>query len=214
MSKKETTDLISSLCENHSDVKTMSSPFLRAFVIFTVVILYNVIGVYFFDTMRSDMGMLISNPYMIFEMLLVVTIGICAVIAMSLLMLPDMKGQKWFLAVPTTLSIVFLLWVSIRFLDEGYIPHHTDMSGMCFKCGLLYAGVPTFLVVAFARQGASTHRIWLTVMATLTAVSVAWVSLRFVCSMDSAIHVFVDHMLPFTVIGCVFGMFSRRLFSW
>lgn len=216
MSKEtETKDLITNLCDEHNRVAPSMNPFKRAFLAFSVIVLYNITMVHFFDTLRPNLDILVSDPYMIFEILMAVIIGITSVVAMSLLMVPDVKGHKWFLAVPTTLSFVFLLWIGISFLEEGYASEYSKgISTLCFQDGLVYAGLPTFLVVFLARRGASAHSLWLSMTATLSVISIAWISLRFICSMDSALHIFVDHMLPFALIGFVLGIFSRRLFSW
>ncbi|MGB1076705.1 MAG: NrsF family protein [Bdellovibrionales bacterium] len=212
--RKKTEELISNLCEDHHKVKTMGCAYKRALYIMATIVIYNVLIIKFFDVVRHDISDVMHSATMLYELIIAFSIGASAVLAMSLLMIPDMKGHKWFLSVPTTISLTFLLWMSVNFFQQGYNMEHVHPGGPCFVDGILYAGLPTFIAVVIARRGATAHRIWLTVMAALSASSIGWISLRFVCALDSASHVFVDHVLPFALIGILLGVLSKRLFSW
>lgn len=211
---KSTKDLISSLCEEHEGVKCLACPIKRAIGIFSLIVLYNLIVVSFFDTMRHDVSEFLYDPSILYEIVLIIVMGMAATLSASYLMVPDMKGQKWLLSVPTTLLGAFSIWMIISFMDQGYKSDELHILGRCLFDGVIYASLPAFFIVYIVRRGASVHQWWLTAMSVLSVACMGWVSLRFVCSVDNATHIFIDHIFPFTIIGLVLALLSKRLFSW
>jgi len=206
-------DLVSQLCADHKEIKPLGCALKRSFVLIFSIIAYNLIAIQF-DNVRHNIDVLLSNEFFFFELILVLSIGIMATIASSYLMIPDMKRQKWLLTVPVVLLGVFLLWILTSFLGQGYESEYIGINQTCFLDGVIYATFPTLLMILIVRRGASTHRNWQTLMATLSAIPFGWISLRFVCTVDNASHIFIDHVFPFVLIGIGLSMFSRKLFSW
>ncbi len=212
-SNETTQDLVNSLCATHNGTVPLCCPYRRAAAMLSLIVLYNVI-VLKLDTYRPDLNFAVTNQALIFEIILAGVIAVASAVTTALLMVPNMYERKWMLPVSLMLLFTFGLWIVASFYVQNYEHYTIHFMGECFKDGIIYTSLPTFVVVLLTRNGACTHRYLMTLFSTVTVASVGWISLRFICTVDNASHIFIDHMLPFTVIGVVLGLFSKKLFSW
>lgn len=214
MSTQETTkQLISRLCNEHSEVKCLGCPYKRAVTMILIVFIYNAVMV-LLDTMRGDMNQIMTSTTFLFEISLSLLISITTFIAISLMMIPDMAGKKWFLTIPMTLLGVFLMWMGTSFFDQGHIQEHVFPNSGCFKDGILYALLPIAIVIWKLKNGATTHSSWTIFLSIISVTFVGWISLRLVCQLDTPSHIFINHFLPFVAVGAATGLFARKYFSW
>lgn len=212
MSEEKLDKLIDGLCDCHTVVKPMVHPLKRIlpFLVFAVIYLG---GLVYFAGIRHDITDKFTDPAFLIENTLMIFVLTTAAICSSFLCVPDMRGQKWMIAMPLTALGIFTVWSIIRAWSEGlYMPHlHFDH---CMGEGLFMASVPLTTVVFMVRRGATTHPYLSALMSVLYAGGLAYVGLRLTCSMDTVGHATVSHLIPYLFVGTAFGLGARRLYKW
>ncbi|MBN8521858.1 MAG: DUF1109 family protein [Alphaproteobacteria bacterium] len=165
-----------------------------------------------FYGVRYDWAEAITNPVFLLETGGVLFIWVTALMAASLLRVPDMGGQRFLLSLPLLMMGVIALWVLYRSLTEGmdleFSWHH------CCENGIVFGAVPLLLLTYLSRMGTTTHPYLMALMNSLAVGSAGWVGLRLTCPMEDVGHGFIYHFLPFVMIGSLFVLLARRLFRW
>ena len=203
---------IAQLTSDLEPVKKLAHPALRAALWIVAVAIYAACAVVFIG-IRDDIYDALVNPAFIFETLMGTGLFVLSAVAVLYMCIPDMSGHKWLLSVTYTLAGTFCLWIGIQWFAQGMkMPHmHWDH---CMTEGLVMTLVPLVIMFFMTRQGATT-RPYTTALLTIIAVSaLAYVGLRFTCSMDAVWHSFLGHIMPFVVIGVLSGLAARKLYKW
>jgi hypothetical protein len=162
---------------------------------------------------RHDVAEKLRDSVFLFENIVIAALGIVSVIASAYLMIPDMRGKKWLLSVSFTLAVIFVLWNIVKAFSDGlHLPHLR--FDHCMKEGLFVAFIPMMALIFFMRSGSTTKPLIMAFMNIFAGASIAYISLRFTCSMDTVGHSTVMHLTPYVVIGSVLGLLARRFYKW
>ena len=205
-------DLIEELSEELTEVKVVRNPlelsmFWSLLAITYIAVVIVVLGV------RGDIDHKIHDPVYIFELLHVIAISLSAAICSSCLCIPDIRGQRWMLAIPTSLFAAFITWVSLRLGLESY-----DMSGFswghCHSDSIAFGAIPAFMILFFSMRGKTTHPHMMSLMNILSVGAVGYLGLRITCASDDIGHLLGFHILPYLLFGIVITIVGKRIFRW
>lgn len=207
-------DLINDLSSDIKPVKKLAHPLLRVFP-WVIVSLAYMVGVVHFLGVRYDFQDIMRDETFIFEMVLLFCLSLTAAYAAGLASIPDMREQKWFLAVPTTIFGVFVLWIGSKLVTEMPDMSFSKFSWHhCFSDGLMLAFMPIVVMVFLVRKGCTTMPRWACFMSILAVGGLGWAALRISCGMDLIGHVFVYHFTPFLILGSLLGLFAHKIYKW
>lgn len=204
--------LIEKLCDDLEPVKCTRHPLLCSST--WVVVSAIIMGLLIWKIgVRADLADIMHVPEFFFEIILVACIGISATYCAALLRVPDMRGHNWALTVPLTMTGVLALWKGIYIALGHFHMPHLDFHH-CMGEGLLIVAAPGLFMFVMAAQGFTTRPVWMSVMNGLAVASVGYLALRFTCASEDLGHALYTHLLPFIVVGTVFGFLARRLYKW
>ncbi|MCB9991799.1 MAG: DUF1109 domain-containing protein [Rhodospirillales bacterium] len=210
--EKDIDTLIDDLSADLSPVKRIFKPFLWVSPWFVVAMAY-LGGVINFLGLRMDLSTKIHEMPFIFEMGLTGMIAVSAGYSAGWLAIPDMREQRWMLAVPTTFFAVFMLFILSAVITSGV--HIESLSWHhCFSDALLMAVVPISTLMLLLKRGATTHPYWMSFMSVLSVGALGWASLRLTCPADHLGHTLLFHFLPFILCAVVLGSLARRIYRW
>lgn len=205
--------LINNLSDELEEVKPLCHPLTRMFPLLLVSFTY-VLAVIALLGLRDDwMLKMFHDIQFLFEFVLALSVSVSAGLALGWLSIPDMRGQKWVLAVPFTLTAVFMFWALLRMLFEVDDHFHFQLNH-CTLDGIFMLILPIGVLTFFSRRGATTHPHLSALMTVLSFSGLAWAGLRLTCGADSFSHAFLMHFVPFIAIGVLFGIFARKIFRW
>lgn len=205
-------DLIASLSDELEPVKTAKHPLFYALPWLAVALAFSVYIIYRVG-IRHDALVKLHDTVFLFETILVGALGISAAIASGYLMVPDMRGKKWLVSVTATIAVVFLLWNVVKSFAEGLHMPHLNIDH-CMQEGLFIAFIPMMALIFFMRGGTTTRPMVMALMNILAGASIAYIGLRFTCSMDTVGHSTIMHLAPYIVVGSLIGLTARRLYKW
>ncbi len=212
MSDQSTETLIDNLTEELSPMRRLVHPSLRALPWVALAMAY-VAGVVNYLGLRPDLFAQFENSTFLFETGLMFFITLTAVLASAFLCVPDMRGRKWLVSVPSTLFLAFLLWTITRSFTEGiHMPAiHWDH---CFQDRALMGFVPAVAIMFLGTRGATTRPRMMALMNILAVGALGYIGLRFTCSLDTVGHAALYHLFPFIVFGSALGFAARRIYRW
>lgn len=210
--KQNTESLITSLSDDLSEVKCMGHPMRRVALWAVLAVSYTVLMVVFF-VIRPDFETKLHDPHYVFELTYILAISISSMVCSSWLCVPDMRGQKWMLAVPMTLFVVFTLQIVLRTAMEShevpkFLVHH------CMTDSIVFGVVPAFMIVLLSIKGKTTRPFAMSFMNALAVGSMGYLGLRVVCMSDDIGHLYAYHLLPYIIFGIVISMVGRRIYRW
>jgi len=212
MSEENFNKFIDGLADDLEPVKPLAHPLQRILPFFIFAVMYVGALVYFVGV-RHDILNKFSDPSFLIENALMVFILVTAGLSSSFLSVPDMRGQKWLIALPFTGIGVFCVWSLIRAYTEGlHMPQlHLDH---CMGEGVFMAVVPLTMVLFMMKKGATTRPRLTALMNLVFAAGLGYVGLRFTCMMDTVGHATISHLLPYLAIGTLMGMAAKKLYKW
>lgn len=209
---KKVNDLIGNLCEDLEPVKCRC-PYRQIVPWFVLSIAY-LIGAVAFLGLRHDLSDRLVDSVFLFETGIAIAMLVTAALTSSLLNFPDACQKDWMKAVPVTLFAVFVLWVIVRSIEEGMGITATLHLTHCAHEGILMEAIPIIALVIITMRGYTTQPYWSMAMNILAVSALGWIGLRLTCSMDEMGHTFLNHLLPFAIVGAGLGFFARKLFRW
>lgn len=204
--------LIENLTAELLPVRPLRHPLVRSLPFVVLALLYTS-GVVWHLGLRPDLVHKFKDTVFLFETGLAGFIALSAALASVWTCVPDMRGQKWVLALPLVSVGVFLFWTGLRAWTEGAsIP--TPHWDHCFEDALLLGALPAAFVIVLSRKGATTCPRTTAGMNILSTAALGYVGLRFTCMLDTVGHTALYHLLPFLVLGGILGLTARRLYRW
>ncbi len=210
--EKNTQDLISSLSDDLSEVKSFPHPMKRAVLWSFIAIAYVVVVVAFLG-IRTDISDKFNDPIYIFELSQILAIAVSAGFCSLWLCIPDMRGQNWMIAVPLSLFAVFFLWVGLRTildLHKGFEVHWSH----CQTDSILFGFVPALSIFFLSTKGKTTHPNLIALMSILSVGALGYLGLRITCSSDDVGHLCSYHILPYFLFGIGVSLLARRIYRW
>ena len=162
---------------------------------------------------RGDIEEKLNDAIFLYEVISAALIVLSAASASLWLCVPDIRGQRWVLAVPLTLFANFLIWLCVKACEEGvhFPAFHVDH---CMYEGFYMMGVPAAALMFISYRGSTTHPYLMVFMNMLCASFIAYLGLRFTCMMDTIGHSFVYHIIPYVVAGTIIGTLARKIYKW
>jgi hypothetical protein len=175
------------------------------------------IGIQFFLELRTDLLAQFSRPMFTLEILLLVLLTVCSATAALLAMYPDVYQKPRLLNVPYAVFMALVAFMLVQFL----LPHDIRMvipplDGQAMECAICIASVallPSALIFALLRKGASVYPWRAGSFAMLAASGIGCLTLRLAEANDSLLHLAVWHYLPtlfFAGLGAVIGRLVLR----
>jgi hypothetical protein len=215
VSEKEsqsTDDLIGKLC-NELEPTPPRCPYRRVSVWLLLSLVY-LGAVVAYLGIRPDIQERLMDSVFLFETSLAFIMLVTASLASSWLSFPDCIQRTWMKIVPATIFGVFVLWIIVRSIEEQMGLMATLHIGHCAHEGILMEAIPIIALVIITMKGHTTQPYWSMFMNILAVSSLGWIGLRLTCSMDEMGHSFINHLLPFAIVGAGLGFFARKLFKW
>ncbi len=210
--KKNIEDLVTSLSNELKEIKVLQRPMLRALPWSLYGVLYIVIAIYFLG-LRNDFTLKLTDPLYIYELINILAISITATFCSVWLCVPDMRGQKWLIAVPTTLFISFLFWVSLRSMMETFNTPEMEWHH-CHLKSVIFGVIPAFAIWILATKGRTTHPNVMIFMNVLAVGGLGYLGLRLTCGSDDIAHLCFTHLLPYIVFGLIAALIGKRIYRW
>ena len=208
----KTDDLIGRLCDELAPTKACC-PYRQIIPWFVLSIAY-LVGAVLWVGLRHDLAERLTDSVFLFETGIAIAILVTAALTSSWLTFPDCHQKNWMKAVPVTLFSTFVLWVVARSIEEGMGLTSTIHFGHCAHEGIIMEVVPIVALIIITMRGHTTQPYWSMAMNILAVSALGWIGLRLTCSMDVMGHSFLNHLLPFAIIGAGLGFFARKLFKW
>ena len=203
---------IDKLCDDLEPVKCARHPLLCSSALVVVSAIATILMVLYVGV-RHDIADVVRNPNFVFEIVLSTLIGLSATYCTALLRVPDMRGQKWVLAVPLTMSGIFVLWKLIYIGLGHFTMPHLEFHH-CMEEGMMIAALPAIFMFLMVARGFTTRPVWMAVMNGLGIATIGYLALRFTCASEDLGHTLYTHLLPFIILGIVFGFLARRVYKW
>lgn len=214
MGIKETETLIGDLESRLEAVKPMYHPLKRILPWIGFMLAYMVGSAFFIIGIRPDIAAKFHETGFLFETGLTLAVSLVAALTASWLSVPDMRGQKWLLAVPVSLFAVFLFWFSLNIYNEGLHLPETLTFHKCAGDAMILGLLPIMALVFLTKTGATTRPYWMAFSSILSVGALGWAVLRFTCASDDTAHIALYHFLPFIVLGILLGIVARRVYHW
>lgn len=186
--------------------------------VFAVLIVY-AFGAQFYLGLRPDLAAQFSNPFFIAENGLLFVLALCGALASLHALYPDMLQRQWMIVTPFIIfsALVVLLTVSgMRdnpSLAMDFLAHENFAGMECTLCIGALSIIPSALLFALLRKGATTRPLVAGAIATLTAAAIGGLVLRLAEPADSSAHFILWHYLPtltFSGLGALLGKFLLR----
>ena len=163
--------------------------------------------------MRHDIMQRLGETEFLFEMILVVAMGLSAMVCTFFMRIPDMRGAGWLIPIPLTLLAMFSTFLLVRVITAD-MPMPEFHFHHCMAYGLLIAIAPGIFMFLMVMKGCTTRPYTMALMNGLALASVAYLTLRLTCPGDNIGHVLYTHIFPFILVGIIFGFLARRLYRW
>lgn len=207
-----TKDLIHSLTSDLEEVKCMAHPFKRTMMWLVFASAYMAF-ISFSIGIRWDFSEKLYDISFALEIFVVGAMSISAALCSLWLCVPDMRGQKLLLAVPSGLFAVFMVWLFTKvILSVDHMPilewHHCAQNA--FVLGVL----PVVSLLLLMGKGRTTHPKFMSFMNSLAVSGLGYIALRITCSAEDMGHIFVFHFMPYLLISFLIALLGRRIYRW
>lgn len=211
--KKDTKNLIDELTGQLEPVKVMPHPLRIVLPWLGFAILYISLAVAALS-IREDIFLKLKDPMYCFEMAMMLMISMSAAFSAMWLRVPDMRGQKWMLAVPLTAFSLFIIWTSLRAgLEDAQMPDLGIMC-MCILEATIFGAIPAMAIWFLSTRGRTTHPYLISLMNVLSIGGLGYVALRITCRDDDIAHIALYHIAPYMVFGIILALAGRTIYRW
>ncbi len=210
--REETDKLIDKLSLDCEPRRLMPHP-LKLAVPWVMFSFLYVVGVVFFQGFRTDIVQRLADPVFVFELVMASSLSISAALASIWLCIPDIRGQRWIIAVPTVLFAVFSFRLLLHvFLDSFHVP--AIHWNLCYMSSLIYGVLPALAIIFLSMRGKTTHPVLMAFMVSISVGGVGYIGLRLVCSSEDIGHICCYHVLPYVLFGFLVSLLGYRLYRW
>lgn len=210
--EKKTKSVIRDLCGDLHEVKLAPHPIKPALLWITFGFVYIAICL-FLTRIRGDIDAKLFDFAFVFELTITLSMAISAAFCAFWMCVPDMRGQKWMIAVPVTLFGVLFLWIGLQTVMVTYeFPnihwHH------CYKEAIIFGVIPAIAIVVFSLKGKTTHPAGLSVMNALAIGGFGYAAQRLSCGSDHIGHLCAYHVLPYFLFALFCVFIIRKIYRW
>lgn len=212
-----TNDLIASLSAEAKTSKPLPALKILGLSVLTVLAIYTV-GAQLFLGLRPDLSLQLTRPFFLSEIVLLALLTITSAVAAVLAMYPDAYQKPQLLKLPYA---IFLALVGL-ILFQLLMPHDPRMAMPegdihTIECALCIAGaalIPSALLFALLRKGASIRPLQAGSFAVLAASSVGGLTLRLAEENDSLMHLVSWHYVPTLLFAALGAVIGKKLLRW
>ena len=197
--------------------KPARSPHYWAVRLLAVLVVYGV-GTQLCLGLRPDLAIQITRPFFIGEIVLLVTLLFTSAIAGVLAMYPDAYQRPTLLTLPYAVFLLLLGLVAFQLtmpLDTRMVMPLPGAHGMeCTICIGSVALIPSALIFALLRKGASVRQFQAGAFAVLAASSIGCLTLRLAEANDSMMHLASWHYGPTVLFAALGAGIGKILLKW
>lgn len=206
----KTDDLIKNLASDAEPVKPIKP--LRDFTLWLSVTIGLTLLLSCSLGLRSDLFSKLSSTLFLLEIFFALSTGVLAALAANWLSVPDIRQQKWVVALP---FIPLFGLCAVATYDFSLAPSFDIVrSAYAVVDMLTVAIVPAVILFTMLRKAATTHRWAASIMAIMAVSSFGYVASRLVCRVDEPGQIFTCHLTPMFIIGVIGALFGVRLLKW
>lgn len=207
-----TDNLIDSLASELQEVKCACHPLKTALPWFIFAIIYLAFAIAVLGIRPDFSDRLLDSSYL-FELVLVMLMSISATFSSLWLCFPDMRGQRWMLAVPISLFAILMIWLGLR--TTMHLDHapHVYWSG-CINEALIFGLLPALTLALLAARGKTTQPQMMSFMNTIAIGGLGYLGLRITCSMEDMGHIMIYHFAPYIFIGFAIAAAGIKIYRW
>ncbi len=213
-----TADLIASLSAEAKPTKNLRAPAYWAWRLLAVLAVYGV-GCQIFLGLRPDLVAQLTRPLFALETLLLALLLMSSAVAAVLAMYPDAYQKPQLLKLPyiifATLAgvLAFPLWMPTD--PHMVMPEGVDVHAMeCAICIASVALIPSALIFALLRKGASVRPFHAGAFAVLAASAIGCLTLRLAEPNDSIMHLVQWHYVPTLLFAALGALAGKWLLKW
>ena len=212
----DTGDLIRQLSQEASPHAPLRSPGVLGARLLAVLMVYGM-GAQAFLGLRPDFAMQFMRPLFTLEIALLAALLIASATASVLAMYPDAYQKPIPLKLPYGVFFLLLILVGLQI----FMPHDARMAvpktthGMeCALCIASVALIPSALLFALLRKGASIRQFQAGTFAVLAASSIGCLTLRLAEENDSLAHLATWHYGPTLLFATIGAFLGKWLLKW
>jgi hypothetical protein len=169
---------------------------------------------------RPDFAVQLARPEFVLELLLLLIIIITSVLAAVHLAYPDSYQRSWLLRLPMLAGMAFvalLVALSLMPVSETMVIPKTPPHMACLLCtaciGVL-AIIPTALIMAIQRGGASVQPAQAGMYVVFAATALGCLMLRIEEQTDDIAHLVLWHYLPTLLFAAIGAWAGRKILRW
>jgi hypothetical protein len=212
----DTNDLIARLAKETKPDKPALRPGQIATRLLVVLIAY-AIGAQFLIGFRPDLISKLTGFWYEAEIttlwLLIITSVLAGIASMS----PDNFQRPNLLKLPYMVFGILLLIIAYQYFMP-LVPHTDagfETKGMeCAICLAALSIVPSALMFAYLRKGATVHPYQTGAFAVFTATGIGCITLRLAEANDSMMHLAIWHYLPTLLFAIIGAFLGKWLLKW
>lgn len=214
----DTNDLIAQLAQDTKPAKKPLHPGLLMLLLLGVLFVYS-IGAQVYLGLRPDLANRLTDPWFEAETValwfLIITSAVASITAMA----PDAYQKPIRLQLPYVVfaALIVILGYQMIFIQDmsKLVTEVTNTAGMeCSICIALISLIPSALIFALIRQGATVHPLMAGSYAVLTATGVGCFALRLAEPNDSLMHLTQWHYLPTLLFAMIGAALGKWLLKW
>lgn len=209
-----TEDLIKSMCSEGAK-KPLASPLAQLGIWFAISIVYISMLTIFFG-FRSDLSVKFSETLFIFEILLLLFIGLSSGLTALCFSRPDCHQKPNIQYIPFILLLMLALFFisfqpfCMKTLASTSITRRFDCAYMIFALSL----IPFASIFILVKQGATTKILLTSFFASISAGSLAYLSMRVIEQNDEIFHLLLWHVTPVFIISFIGSVIGKKIFKW
>lgn len=213
----DTNTLIDSLSGAATPAARISSPVYYSIRLVLVLAVY-ALGTQLFLGLRPDLAMQFTRPWFVAEIALLVALLFSSVGASVLSMYPDAYQKPRLLTLPYMLFALLCCMIGLQILLVPDPRMALPVAGLhCIECTICIGAVavlPTALIFALQRSGASVEPEKSGTFTALAASAVGCLTLRLAEENDSLTHLAGWHYLPIVLFAALGARIGKSLLKW
>jgi hypothetical protein len=167
---------------------------------------------------REDILVQLERPFFTLEILLLAFLLITSSVACILAMYPDAYQKPWMLKLPYTVFALLLGLTAIQFLlpqdARMVMPEAGSHTIECSVYIAIAALVPSAVMVALIRKGASIRQFHAGAFAVLAASAIGCLTLRLAEPIDPVMHLVCWHYLPTLLFASLGAVAGKYILKW
>lgn len=198
-------------------MKKMATPSYWALRLLAVLSVYAV-GAQLFLGLRPDLMAQFTRPLFALETLLLALLLISSAISSVLAMYPDAYQKPQLLKLPYAVFALLVALMGFQLLmplDPLMVMPETGVHAMeCAICIASVALIPSALIFALLRKGASVRQFQAGSFAVLASSAIGCLTLRLAEANDSIMHLVQWHYVPTLLFAALGALAGKWLLKW